>query len=37
MKDIEQYQIPSIQQIKKEEPLSGDPEPPDVDAEGRDG
>jgi sec-independent protein translocase protein TatB len=37
MKDIEQYQIPDIQQIKKEEPLLGDPEPPDVDAEGRDG
>jgi sec-independent protein translocase protein TatB len=37
MKDIEQYQIPGIQQIGKEDPFLGDPEPPEVDAEERDG
>lgn len=37
MKEIEQHQIPRIQQIEKEELISGDPEPPEDDAEGRDG
>lgn len=36
MKEIEQYQIPSIQIIAKEAPVSDEPEPPDVDAEERD-